>query len=126
MNIVNGFFPFEVVDTDKDNLISFDEFVNALHPIEHSPLYNTGNLVLNKVYENKVGDAAKRSWFATLWWLVVDSLEDKITKEQYDKVISEVHTIGNFDTNNDFVILDSNHPRAAYAKSEYSKIKVSI
>lgn len=125
MKIHNGFFPFDAVDTNKDGLITFDEFCNALHPIEHSPLFNTGNLVVKKIYNSKVRDEIKKTWFSALWWLMVDSTDIAVNKEQYTKAVENVHAVGCFNENNDFQILDANYPRVQYVKEQYDKIKVN-
>jgi len=125
MNIINGLFPFDVLDADKDGLISFEDFFKALHPIEHAHIFDTGNLVARKIYENKVGEDAKKPWFAALWWLITDSLETSVTKEQYEKAVTDVHRVGKFDENNNFVILDPSYPRVNYVKEQYDKVKVN-
>lgn len=126
MNIVNGFFPFEVIDSNKDGFITFEEFFSILHPVEHAPIFDTGNFLAKHIYTKKVHEAMKKPWFAVVWWLMTDSLEDKVTKEQYDALIPILHTLGIFDANNDLVVHDHTHPRVQYAKDQYDKIKIRI
>jgi len=126
MKIVNGFFPFEVIDSNSDGFITFEEFFSILHPVEHATLFDTGNFLAKQIYAKKVHEAMKKPWFAVVWWLMTDSLEDKVTKEQYDALIPILHTLGIFDANNDLIVHDNTHPRVQYAKDQYDKIKIRM
>jgi len=129
MELINGFLPFSAIDKDKDNLISFEEFIFTLPAFTISKTFDTGNLVSEEAYKNNYvwhikGKSENPATF--LWYCMAENEEVKISKETYESFLNTINNYIEFTDEWDINIKDLTLPNLQRALENFSKYHVRL
>jgi hypothetical protein len=124
----NGFLPFDIVDADRDGLISYSEWKDKGHPICHERF---NDALPEKFYSNKqeiFSTEEKASTYKTyslelIWHLTTDSTSDLINSTQYNTVLSNLNSLVAFNEDRSATYKGNNPTKSAAVDLFNAKVR---
>lgn len=123
-----GFLPFDLVDTDRDGLISYSEWNNQGHPFCHGR-YN--DVVPEKFYTNtaEVFGSEEKAYtykhyaYELFWHLAADSTSDLINSTQYSTVLTNLGNLISINEDRSATYKGNNPVKAAAVELFNTKVR---